>query len=233
MNVEAELRLDEALPLLPCDASQVQQVVLNLVMNGAEATRPHGAGGCPCSPAAAEDGEGAVLEVTDDGEGIPKEALDRIFDPFFTTKDEGRAWGWGWPSSTGSSSPTAAASRCGATPRQGTTFEVDAAPRARGRPTATARTPRRAGPEPERAGRGAPRPRPGAVLTAMEAGARRRVPAPGAPPGRRSRSRPGAFTPARGAVELDRVPEGAAGPRAARRRRASSGSPSATSSCPC
>jgi two-component system NtrC family sensor kinase len=95
LNVEAALQLDDALPPLPCDASQVQQVVLNLVMNGAEATRPHGSGRVTVRTGRAEDRESAVLEVTDDGEGIPKEALDRLFEPFFTTKDDGKGVGLG------------------------------------------------------------------------------------------------------------------------------------------
>jgi two-component system NtrC family sensor kinase len=95
MNVEASLRLDESLPLLPCDPSQMQQVALNLVMNAAEATRPHGSGHVAVLTLRSEDGESAVLEVTDDGEGIPKEVLDRIFDPFFTTKDDGKGVGLG------------------------------------------------------------------------------------------------------------------------------------------
>ena len=95
LNVEATLQLDEALPPLPCDASQMQQVVLNLVMNGAEATRPHGSGRVSVRTRRADDGESVVLEVEDDGEGIPKETLDRIFDPFFTTKDDGKGVGLG------------------------------------------------------------------------------------------------------------------------------------------
>jgi two-component system NtrC family sensor kinase len=95
LNVEANLGLDETLPLLPCDPSQVQQVVLNLVMNGAEATRPHGSGLVGVVTRRSDDGEGAILEVTDDGEGIPKEALERIFEPFFTTKDDGKGVGLG------------------------------------------------------------------------------------------------------------------------------------------
>jgi len=69
LNVEAELRLDDSLPPLPCDVSQMQQVVLNLVMNGAEATRPHGSGRVSVTTRRSDDGESAVLEVADDGEG--------------------------------------------------------------------------------------------------------------------------------------------------------------------
>jgi two-component system NtrC family sensor kinase len=95
LSVEAALDLDEALPPLPCDPSQVQQVVLNLVMNGAEATRSRGAGRVSVATRRSEDGESALLAVTDDGEGIPKEALERIFEPFFTTKDDGKGVGLG------------------------------------------------------------------------------------------------------------------------------------------
>jgi signal transduction histidine kinase len=43
----------------------------------------------------APSGDALSLEVSDDGEGIPRDALDRIFDPFFTTKDEGKGVGLG------------------------------------------------------------------------------------------------------------------------------------------
>jgi two-component system NtrC family sensor kinase len=93
LSVEAVLELDETLPPLPCDVSQIQQVVLNLVMNAAEATRSHGSG--RVSVVTRRSPDGAVLAVSDDGEGIPRETLDRIFDPFFTTKDEGKGVGLG------------------------------------------------------------------------------------------------------------------------------------------
>ena len=95
MSVDARLDLPDDLPLLPCDASQIQQVVLNLVMNAAEATRPHGKGAVRVAARRAPDRAALLLEVADDGEGIPPEALSRIFDPFFTTKEEGRGLGLG------------------------------------------------------------------------------------------------------------------------------------------
>jgi two-component system NtrC family sensor kinase len=93
LNVEASLQLDASLPLLSCDASQMQQVILNLVMNAAEATRGRGSGHVAVLTSRCE--EDLVLEVADDGEGIPKETLDRIFDPFFTTKEDGKGVGLG------------------------------------------------------------------------------------------------------------------------------------------
>jgi two-component system NtrC family sensor kinase len=95
IGVEAELRLDETLPPLHCDASQVQQVALNLVMNAAEATRCHQAGHVRVLTRLAADGRTVELAVADDGDGIPPELVDRIFDPFFTTKEDGKGLGLG------------------------------------------------------------------------------------------------------------------------------------------
>jgi len=95
MAVECELRLDEALPPVCGDASQLQQVALNLLMNAAEATRGRGHGRICVATRCCQGPEGAALEVTDDGEGIPPEVQGRIFDPFFTTKEEGKGLGLG------------------------------------------------------------------------------------------------------------------------------------------
>jgi len=92
-GVEVESRLAENLPQAPCDPSQIQQVVLNLLLNAAEATE--GRSGRRVE-VATEAGAGEVrLIVTDNGGGIPQENLARIFDPFFTTKSEGKGVGLG------------------------------------------------------------------------------------------------------------------------------------------
>jgi two-component system NtrC family sensor kinase len=124
LNVGASLRLDERLPLLPCDASQMQQVVLNLVMNAAEATRGRGAGHVAVLTSRSEDAEGLVLEVADDGEGIPKETLDRIFDPFFTTKDDGKGVGLGLAVVYGIVEAHGGRIEVQSSPGRGTTFQV-------------------------------------------------------------------------------------------------------------
>jgi two-component system NtrC family sensor kinase len=94
VNVETETRLDESLPLIRCDGSQIQQVILNLVMNGAEATASRGSGRVTVTTRQGPD-EFVLLEVSDDGDGIPSAVLPRIFDPFFTTKGEGKGVGLG------------------------------------------------------------------------------------------------------------------------------------------
>jgi two-component system NtrC family sensor kinase len=95
MNVESECALDAALPRLLADASQLQQVVMNLVLNGAEATRSRGSGRIRVTTRATERKEEVLLEVRDDGEGMSPELKDRIFEPFFTTKDDGKGVGLG------------------------------------------------------------------------------------------------------------------------------------------
>ncbi|HEY2018031.1 MAG TPA: ATP-binding protein, partial [Bryobacteraceae bacterium] len=92
-NVEVEANLREDLPSAQCDASQIQQVVLNLLLNAAEATQGKSERRVVVTTAG---GEGEVwLAVSDNGEGIPPENLAKIFDPFFTTKSEGKGVGLG------------------------------------------------------------------------------------------------------------------------------------------
>ena len=94
-NVEVEENPAPDLPAVRCDSSQMQQVVINLVMNGAEATQPRGNGKVIVRTSTRSDEKTAVLEVEDNGEGIPPEFLSKIFDPFFTTKGEGKGVGLG------------------------------------------------------------------------------------------------------------------------------------------
>jgi len=94
-GVELELRLDDHLPEIKCDSSQIQQVIVNLVMNASEATHNRGSGKVSVRTAVDADGTMVHLEVKDNGDGIPKENLAKIFDPFFTTKGEGKGVGLG------------------------------------------------------------------------------------------------------------------------------------------
>lgn len=75
------------------NAGQLQQVLTNLAINGAQAMDPHGE-----LTVRARNGEGrdqVTLEVSDTGRGIPGELQDRIFDPFFSTKPVGQGTGLG------------------------------------------------------------------------------------------------------------------------------------------
>ena len=92
-RVEVRLELAEPLPSVNCDSSQIQQVALNLLLNAAEATR--GAGLIVVRTRPVYQGNQVLLEVQDNGTGIPPEILKHIFDPFFTTKEEGKGVGLG------------------------------------------------------------------------------------------------------------------------------------------
>ena len=93
MNVTLDFRPAPDLPQILCDTAQMQQVVINLVMNGAEAMASKGGG--PLVVATRRSGDKVILEVADKGDGIKAEHLDKIFDPFFTTKGEGKGVGLG------------------------------------------------------------------------------------------------------------------------------------------
>jgi two-component system NtrC family sensor kinase len=94
-DVNVELHLEENLPRVHCDSSQMQQVVMNLLLNAAEATQNSGHGLVGVRTMLEQDNSIVILEVTDNGEGISPEHLPKIFDPFFTTKEEGKGVGLG------------------------------------------------------------------------------------------------------------------------------------------
>ena len=80
--------IDHDVPEVECDSEQIKQVLLNLVMNAAQATNR----GIIDLNVAVRD-EAVHISVRDQGTGIPKEQEDRIFEPFFTTKETGSGLG--------------------------------------------------------------------------------------------------------------------------------------------
>jgi two-component system NtrC family sensor kinase len=91
----ADLALEfAALPEIECLPSQINQVILNLVVNAAHAIGPE-RGKITIRTGLCDDGQNVWIEVSDNGSGIPKDVLPRIFDPFFTTKPVGKGTGLG------------------------------------------------------------------------------------------------------------------------------------------
>ena len=81
------------IPKVTCSPSQINQVFLNLVTNAAQAT-PDDTGVIAINTRM-EGKDKVVIEILDNGKGIPADILPKIFDPFFTTKEAGKGTGLG------------------------------------------------------------------------------------------------------------------------------------------
>ena len=122
-NVAVETTFCEELPAAPCDPSQIQQVVLNLVLNAAEATQSK-SGAARGRVHRQRATASCCFTVSDNGEGIPPENLAKIFDPFFTTKPEGKGVGLGLAVSYGIVEAHGGDIEVKSTVGEGTTFTV-------------------------------------------------------------------------------------------------------------
>jgi C4-dicarboxylate-specific signal transduction histidine kinase len=88
--VTLRLELADAMPLIVGDRIQLQQVIINLVVNGVDAMqavtdRPH----TLVIRSYVDDSHQIVIAVKDSGGGIPQNTADRLFDAFFSTKPSG------------------------------------------------------------------------------------------------------------------------------------------------
>jgi signal transduction histidine kinase len=108
-GVDIRLELKQGLPMVKADVTQLQQLVMNLVINAVESISEDHSGRVHIATRAevvdedflqsadlVEDmapGRYVLVEVTDDGCGMDTETRERIFDPFFTTKFTGRGLG--------------------------------------------------------------------------------------------------------------------------------------------
>ncbi len=108
-GLEVDLQVPDDLPWVEADASQLRQLVLNLVSNASEATGRQGRATLRTGQVTMSrnelaatvvdddlpEGRYVFLEIEDDGCGMDSETLTRSFDPFFTTKFAGRGLGLG------------------------------------------------------------------------------------------------------------------------------------------
>jgi two-component system NtrC family sensor kinase len=98
-GIQLQLNLATNLPRVPCDAAQIEQVFLALVMNAIDAM-PRG-GNLWIESRMNGDRTEANLRVRDDGTGIAPDVLPQIFEPFLTTKESGHGVGLGLAISRG------------------------------------------------------------------------------------------------------------------------------------
>jgi two-component system cell cycle sensor histidine kinase/response regulator CckA len=136
-TAQLRLKLADNLPRVRVDASQIQQVVMNLVINAGEAIGEH-VGTILLTteqqevdgsyieayfePGELEPGKYVALEVNDTGSGMDEATKAKIFDPFFTTKKTGR--GLGLSAVQGIIRSHKGAMRVYSAPSKGTTFKV-------------------------------------------------------------------------------------------------------------
>jgi signal transduction histidine kinase len=83
--------VDEPLPPVQGDPDKIRQVLVNLMLNAAQAMAGEG----ELTLALSLENQRVVLQVEDSGPGIPDELRERIFDPFFSTKGAGEGTGLG------------------------------------------------------------------------------------------------------------------------------------------
>jgi C4-dicarboxylate-specific signal transduction histidine kinase len=91
-SISIRTELAEDLPRVMADRVQLQQVFMNLMLNGIDAMKETSGGSELAIKSEAGDGQ-LVISVSDSGVGLPPEQADQIFEAFFTTKDNGTGMG--------------------------------------------------------------------------------------------------------------------------------------------
>jgi two-component system NtrC family sensor kinase len=114
--VEADV---ESAPV-PIPSGRLEQVLINLLFNAADATPDGG----HVRLSVVTDEEQVTVEVADDGSGISEQDQERIFDPFFTTKDPGEGTGLGLSICHGLIESYGGTIRFESTPSEGTCFRI-------------------------------------------------------------------------------------------------------------
>lgn len=95
-NIELSIQLQDNIPKIKADSKQMQQVILNLLLNAADAIKYKGK--ITVSSEYFRQQKKCVISVEDTGPGIPENLMDKIFEPFFSTKSTsglGLAVSWG------------------------------------------------------------------------------------------------------------------------------------------
>lgn len=88
-GLQLRTRLAPQLPLAPLDATQIQQLLVNLIKNAIQAMTRGGT----LTVQTGEGADGVWVSVADTGSGIQQEQVNRIFEPFYTTKEKGTGLG--------------------------------------------------------------------------------------------------------------------------------------------
>lgn len=133
--IEIETHLADDLKIIMADPTQVEQVLLNLAVNARDAMPEGGKLGfrtenclldedyCRLDPDI-QPGEYVALTVSDTGQGMEREVLERVFEPFFSTKNPGEGTGLGLATVFGIVKNHHGHITCSSEPGDGTTFKI-------------------------------------------------------------------------------------------------------------
>lgn len=91
-GIRLEVEVKEPIPALQIDRQLIEQVIINLITNAADAVRDKANAKILLHASTNSNGK-AILKVIDNGNGIPSDLLDKIFIPFFSTKKKGSGIG--------------------------------------------------------------------------------------------------------------------------------------------
>jgi signal transduction histidine kinase len=96
-EIGVDVKVPQGLPLIQGDRYQLTQLFTNLLMNAYEAMEGRGRVTITARTIRVDDGsegrDAVVVELTDEGRGMPQDVADRVFNPFFTTKPQGSGLG--------------------------------------------------------------------------------------------------------------------------------------------
>lgn len=133
--IRIRLELEPALRMTEADPVQIEQIILNLASNAVDAMPGGGTLRFATANTVFEEGicrelgdvkpgEFVMFSVTDTGQGISEELIDKVFNPFFTTKEPGKGTGLGLSSAYGIVRNHEGCIRCRSEAGHGTAFEV-------------------------------------------------------------------------------------------------------------
>lgn len=100
-GIELVRKFDPALPEVEADEDQLVQVITNLLINARHALEEHRPAGGKVTISTRAKGGKLLVDIADNGAGVPAEIASRIFEPFFTTKEVGDGTGMGLAMSKG------------------------------------------------------------------------------------------------------------------------------------
>ncbi len=94
-NIKFDIKLEDTQCITIGDASQFQQIFLNMLINAADAMNERGTITIATHKIVVDNKPFIEIEFTDTGSGIPEESMGKLFEPFFTTKPVGKGTGLG------------------------------------------------------------------------------------------------------------------------------------------